>query len=53
MTIINCSSNCLYQWDGICHRDSAQTDTISNIEECIFFEDPFISEATTDNCELD
>ncbi|HHX68335.1 MAG TPA: hypothetical protein GX708_09830 [Gallicola sp.] len=47
MTIINCSSNCLYQIDGICHRDSLETDTLTSNGECVFFEDRSSSNAAS------
>jgi len=34
---INCSSNCKYQKDGICHLDKVQMQKVHGNSECIYF----------------
>lgn len=53
MTIINCTSHCLYQKDGICCRDNVNTNTISSNKDCVFFVNPFTTQAAPNGGLLD
>ncbi|MGE5613050.1 MAG: hypothetical protein ACM3XR_01465 [Bacillota bacterium] len=39
MTTINCASNCKHQHDGRCTLENAISETISNVTDCVYFEE--------------
>ena len=49
MTTINCSSNCIYQQDGLCGKDNSENAVLSYSPECVFFRDKSASENNKTN----
>lgn len=39
MTTINCSSNCIHQSDGKCTLDNTQTNNLSAVSDCVYYEE--------------
>ncbi|MDP4092223.1 MAG: hypothetical protein Q8920_02585 [Bacillota bacterium] len=38
MTMINCSSDCIHQKEGVCTLENTAANVVSALSDCIFFQ---------------